>query len=356
MLPNSGAAYATKYRTPRPTVRRGGVVVAPDHDGRTTGHRHLLDRGLLGVDIGRVVEPSSVLAPGGPHAALDEHAGPPAVGTDDPQLRKLAVHDVDDRIPGRRPLGHADGDGWIALERDLPGPRAVGADHPQVGVSAVVGQVDELRAVGADRRCLHLTGLPRHRRHRLRILDSRSGDRALPDVRLAANPADHESAGLVDVGLDKRHVAGCDLRIRRSIHADHAQIERRRVRQCASLRRAVDEARAIWKPRHSSHERRPRHRPALAAAGRNDPQHLVPDRGTSTLKREPRVIRRPAGRLPGVAARHFGHWLRIRAVARDGRQDHTTLVGAKERNAPAVVTDVAAAESADDRPGQSAEG
>ena len=151
------------------------------------------------------------------------------------------------------------------------------------------------------------------------------------------------------VRLDIGHVAGCDLRIHRSIQVDDAQIERRRVRQRASRGRAVDEARPVGQPRGAAHERRSRNRTALAAASGNDPQHLVPDRGPSTLKRDPRIVARPTRSSPEVAARHVTDRLRIRAVARDRRQDDATLVGAQKRDATAVVTDVASPKGADNR-------
>ena len=90
--------------------------------------------------MGHVDHPTSVRRPARRQASLDQQARAPAVRPDDPQLRQPAV-DENDLIPGRRPLRHADDHGWVALEGDLTCRAAVRPGHPQVGMTAVIGEV-----------------------------------------------------------------------------------------------------------------------------------------------------------------------------------------------------------------------
>ena len=56
-----------------------------------------------------------------------------------------------------------------------------------------------------------------------------------------------------------------------------------------------------------------------------------------------------------MAAGHASYSLRIGTIARDGDQDHATLVRAQERDALAIVTDVPSTQRADKGPGKSAQ-
>ncbi len=270
MLPNSDASTPRSTSTPRPTV--GAVELWSPLT--TTGGPPVTGTFSIvycsSVDVGRCSTASGRPRPSAAHMPRSTSLrAPRPSGRIDPQLRQLAVHDVDDGVTGRRPLGHADRDGWIALERDLSRPGAIGADHPQIGVSAVVGQVDELRAVRTHRRRLHLTGLLGHPRHRLacsRPADPVTGHFQMSDslrMRQTTRRPDACTSGSTN---DTSPDVICESV--RAIQLDDAQIERRRVRQRASRRRAVDEPRSVGQPRDTAHERRARNRPALTAAQR----------------------------------------------------------------------------------------
>jgi len=49
-----------------------------------------------------------------------------------------------------------------------------------------------------------------------------------------------------------------------------------------------------------------------------------------------------------VAARYQRNRLRIRPIARDGRQNSAALVGTQQRDASAIMADVSATQGADD--------
>ena len=151
----------------------GRVVVPPDNNRRPTADRKFLDTKSGDVAIGRVVEPASIFGPARRHSAIDDLARSASVRPNHPQLRYFSSGDEHNEIACRRPPWNTDGRAWIGLKSDLSRLCAISLGHPQVPVTAVVRQIHEGRAIGTERRRLHLPGLSRHLHGVPGVLDGR---------------------------------------------------------------------------------------------------------------------------------------------------------------------------------------
>ena len=106
------------------------------------------------------------------------------------------------------------------LEGQLADTRAVGLGDPQIAVASTVGQIDQLRAVRANRRCLRNSGLLRDSFGRARVVGRRGGHRKTPDVGLDTYTARHNPSRLVDVGFGIGHVTERELAVVSAVAAD----------------------------------------------------------------------------------------------------------------------------------------
>ena len=118
-------------------------------------------------------------------------------------------------------------------------------------MAAVVGEIHDLGAIGADRWCLGLSRLSRDPNRVARVLGRRSADGKPPHVRLTPNPTDEQLARLVYVRFDVGQIAERHLPIATAVAPDDSHVEDRGIQDGASPRRAVHEAGAIGQPGES---------------------------------------------------------------------------------------------------------
>ncbi len=109
-------------------------------------------------------------------------------------------------------------------------------------MAAAVRQEHQLPPVGAVRGRLHLSSLVGDALRVAGVLGRCAVDRDLPDVRPEADAARQQRAGGVHVRMHVRHGTVGDLPVFGTFERARPQVERRRIRNRAPSRRAVDEA------------------------------------------------------------------------------------------------------------------